>query len=1184
MKQADELVDKGDYNKAESIYKSLIPYHSEAVTHLAEMLFYYPEAKDIEHYKKILACKSFLIDKISNIDSFGQIEQKVFDEMDSKIVSLVNAKKYKELLEWVELALSRNQNLSTKERNELILLDSKCRFNYALGLFNSDRQKAEELFEDLYSKSEQYSFPSDYSIKIRNRILSIANNYVAESDIINANHFFRLILSKEPSVKEIFIDSNMLYINQIISDQSAISFLFDTINSIEDKKIVASYFERLVGKVPAAGEQYVLSIISISSNYIKNEEYSDALELLASALSKKVDYRFYDMQRNIAQKYISISDYYTAINILSLLVGKHGDAEPLLASCYLRKAENEKSLDVKQEELIKAFQFKENHLPLFNSSLYNGIFPRVVDNMLALAKKYVSYEYFEDAYALLSMIFPYSKDACEEYLNTKLLESYKISDVNGQITLLEELIQFGKQKIENQQYNKSINTVFTNLIDKTISKISQNQDFETRINELTNLYQRISKENFLSKESSLQMIQPLLAQVYFEKGMELEKNLKIESAINFYTKIIHELKSNWIKEVVNRNDVLGRIYICQFKKGDIRPEKIETFLLQELSMPIKRDLAFRFSVFLLKQQNYEKAWMIAKKYLPTTNETEIIKKKYESAYKSKAQFLLDTYNAKIQKINDGTLTLMEALDLYENLSETETAIVLVFTDIKGQIVANKNIIFAYILRKYFENEQYIEYLNNVQKLNRQFYEDDDLFRNVAIASLGVVKTNQLNANNYKIVIANWLTAVFHDKLFIKSLDCTSWYDNYTFTLYDSLGKTDKYEILPENINFDEPSSSNISIGSVQRSLLYEFEQSLSENCNSAILPQIQKFYNEEKNAISQLYQILGFKKEFFVCTPHFAENHPEIHVALSSQYFNNNLDEGNLENEESILQTGILYKIQGEKYSNYFEAQILSTKCIEAAKEQNAAQIRLLYSETNIEKISPYKELYEKFISDIQNCLNEQIKSITLSYKSIISNYLNICQVVPDVNIKFILSNFAYNECLKKLNNNIISTPEALQILTDVQNVILDNIKINNLIPNIQLSDLVEKMNTGKITLVEGLTKMYDLYISYPNHQRICENLVIVCSNAIFNVIIENRTSSYKVQNILDNICNNRSSEFRAAAKDLAFLRQKTILNLPYHIQMLVQKPANSVILGKSLNAQGISLKIGLDYLQRLSQ
>ena len=56
-----------------------------------------------------------------------------------------------------------------------------------------------------------------------------------------------------------------------------------------------------------------------------------------------------------------------------------------------------------------------------------------------------------------------------------------------------------------------------------------------------------------------------------------------------------------------------------------------------------------------------------------------------------------------------------------------------------------------------------------------------LFRSVMC--LGMAESEMLNDDNYKEVIAVWLTAIYDIRLFIRSLDYTSWDDDFGLTPY-----------------------------------------------------------------------------------------------------------------------------------------------------------------------------------------------------------------------------------------------------------------------------------------------------------------------------------------------------------------------------------------------------------------
>lgn len=117
-------------------------------------------------------------------------------------------------------------------------------------------------------------------------------------------------------------------------------------------------------------------------------------------------------------------------------------------------------------------------------------------------------------------------------------------------------------------------------------------------------------------------------------------------------------------------------------------------------------------------------------------------------------------------------------------------------------------------------------------MHPNYIEEDSQFRNVAIAALGVVESGSAKEKALKYAISVWLSAVYTDRLFVKSLDYTSWDDNYTFTLQGSLGQTNDYDYdsLPENINFDAPvDNHNIAIKDVQESLSSRMENFIRDH-------------------------------------------------------------------------------------------------------------------------------------------------------------------------------------------------------------------------------------------------------------------------------------------------------------------------------------------------------------------
>ncbi len=89
----------------------------------------------------------------------------------------------------------------------------------------------------------------------------------------------------------------------------------------------------------------------------------------------------------------------------------------------------------------------------------------------------------------------------------------------------------------------------------------------------------------------------------------------------------------------------------------------------------------------------------------------------------------------------------------------------------------------------------------LKKVHSDYLDNLTVLRNIAIVCLNMAESEQLNDSNYKEVISVWLTAIYQEKLFIKSLDYTSWDNSFTFSLYDAFGHFNENTVgnLPENV-------------------------------------------------------------------------------------------------------------------------------------------------------------------------------------------------------------------------------------------------------------------------------------------------------------------------------------------------------------------------------------------------
>lgn len=212
----------------------------------------------------------------------------------------------------------------------------------------------------------------------------------------------------------------------------------------------------------------------------------------------------------------------------------------------------------------------------------------------------------------------------------------------------------------------------------------------------------------------------------------------------------------------------------------------------------------------------------------------------------------------------GDLSSEDASLLIKRFNSISKTITNKLPDTASTIKNSKSKIENYILSQLFREEQYETAFDELMKLYPNYIGNDKAFQNIAICSIGLLDNGCSVDSKIKLAIAIWLSAVHSDRLFVNCLDYTSWDDQYTFTLQDSLGNTceSDYEELPDNINYDDPiDNHNISIKDVQNSLITRIEQILHSKYS-----QYEKFYTSEKNAIENLIQ-LNLDESFIMATP-----------------------------------------------------------------------------------------------------------------------------------------------------------------------------------------------------------------------------------------------------------------------------------------------------------------------------
>jgi len=1157
LNKAIRLTTVKDFSQAEAIFIELIPKHPEAVTELAKMYLNQAQGQSdlLKHYQKILNCESRLLNSVSNRVSFKVTKNNTLSLIYHQFKDNYSKGSYKKSLEFSGVLLNY------KKEDSFIKEHYKCLFDYAISLtdVNGNGNDTDPLLIQIYNECQRKIFLSEIFNNTIYQIFERAKQYSANKNYECSNKLCAIIFEEIIESKYLFIENDIVNIENVKTKDNDAQKLIDTIGSIEDKFIALKYLERLIGHLNDAKLMFSKYIVELSSELIKNKKYKDSIDLLENAISIYNASLFTEQLIIISNSFINEASYNSACELLKNLVSKHSDAEPLLAKCYWKLSAVEKSNDSKKDLLLKSFEFKNSHNKLFNAKLYDQIFHDVISSLIEVAYKYGEFSYYSDAYALLDLVLFYKPISLNTFIKVKVLEINNISKLEKQITLYKEAIEVTKQKVSGLADVKEIqlDILYIELINANLKKFT-NSDNETAIHGLLTLKNEVEKQIFHSTNinQSINKLDITLAEKYFNKGFELENKNQLEDALNSYD-IINE-HFTIVTEIYNLS--LLRIQIVYFKnvslfKSKINNKNIDELLRTQKTNKVVIDLAYRFAIYLINNEDLNQAMDVIDNYLPSnSNNVALLKDLCKSAEIKKAKNILCELNSKIEKINNSELVIGEAIQIISNIEAIEKECS-ILKDIEGKIVDLKASLIDYVIFKPFETENYVESFNYIKKYRNNYINDDVLFRNIAISSFGIIATGEMNENNYKELISIWVTATFNVKLFIHSLNYTSWDDKFTFSLQNSLGLLlqEELENIPDNVNYDDISSTNISIGEVQKSLLDIVENVIAKDSYDDDFKVVcLDFLHEEINAVTSFYG-LALDDQIIGCTPYFAKQNNQLFERISES-LTNELQFSDV-NTEDVLKVGLLYSINIKQFKSYSDAIILKNKALEVVKAKNYSQVKLIFSKQNLNKLENYTELYSSLFNELRDVFKEQIKD-EMDFEKTLTNYLVICQAYSDSNLNYIVSNSANRICVSMLNDETLSKNNGLKILSDVYRVIKNNDKLNENIQAIINAAIID------IIIEDDRTLKNVLFIAVENSPGAFDRGIIDTLNQAIEIIV----ISGKIHELTSFISDfNKISTFNVALNNV--VSKAKDIQITFELSKIIDQ----------LNSSSISEIVGLE-------
>lgn len=1016
----------------------------------------------------------------------------------------------------------------------------------------------------------------------------------------------------------------------------------DCIFTFKDYSYALDISERLNAKGMNVHTLYVAVILKA----IPTLDADGKLQLINRGLSKFTDANLLQEKYDVATLLIINGDLDKAKTVLQELIGHHKDAEPSLALVAYKNYKKVQSLDKKEEYLTECLSFDTKHSNPFDQETYKPTFVKALKSFIDVIDKHVKTDNIIEARRLCLSLKLYSSDWYEKYL---VIVAGYLSKIAASNEIAASIYSCFDTLSANEVDIKKLNSdiiigLWDSLFQAELTKALE-MTYEDSTSHLQKLCTYVSENCYADKEKELlKNINSELVVIHKTEGYKQEGVGNIDKAISSYNRL------SSIGDVRTKTWAKIRTTICQLKKGtSLNEEDVLKVLSYVGFAKEKKDLSYRYCIWLIKNTSAKNALDFIKEHLP--NEDELIDI-CNNEYIVEAEASLAELNASIEDMTTGKMSLSDATKLASKIDSYDATISPYLENVHSKIISLKESIQSYILSKSFEEGDYKLALKLLKDTGVSWFLDDIYLRNVAIACLGIAENGLLNKLNYKEVISYWLTAVYRDQLFVQSLDYTSWDDSYTFTLDNSMGgsKDESFDTLPDNVNFDEAiEGSVISICEVQQSLLGRFEAVIESLDNF-----YRQFYDTQKDAMDSLVK-LNLDHPCMIAAPYLANNTRkcinEIKGTLDYEYDNY----GN----ENILKVGLMYNLTSGVYGDYKTATTAIDDCSKAILTKSVVQVNSAFCDSAIDSIREFPDLYSSFVANLQNALSSLIKD-EADYKTVMSLFIPICRLINDSTIAYMFGNHI-NQCVvgelndekldlatgledmvsvyevakncSRLKDNIGNVIEALigkyvteekstdlsalktvlsktgrefepnveKTLTEQVVMVavisdhLDSIKGLATISanseslrlrlshvkdeaeeasiNLQLSQIVDKVNNNKILYYSALQKVYSLYEVHQNNKRVCENLCTLVGMCIREYVIPDKVGKSTVMTIFDKLKYNKSTTYKSCASSLREERENILGSLPYEARRLL---TGGTAYGSTLNAEGIRLKNAL--------
>lgn len=835
--------------------------------------------------------------------------------------------------------------------------------------------------------------------------------------------------------------------SEILSKETYLTAFVTRLKDLANLDFVSDSVEILLSKGKKVESAYEWVILKLANTSPVNSR--KRVEILTRGLQHVQAEVFFDKKSEFLKDYIASGRYdksYAHAEATSLK-GKHGLADVLIAYILLDEAKKSQDNSVAEHKLREALAIRISHSQLFDQSSYDAIILEIASQISQLAENIYGQDK-DRAIALLYLLRDNGLAWFEVYASL-FLNSITNSEPSPELasTILGIIKEGSDSQILPCLWEKYLSVQIS-----VANKFTQNEAIAYLLsinNELS------SKCNTNNKTELLKSANNVLCKLLMSRAKNAEKEEGFDAAISDYENIL-SLLGNYI-------DVKARVYICKLKSGhrisDNDRIEINRLLKSKTGRRYQNDLAYRWCIYLISENDLTAAEDINNRILGGDSEiTQICQEERIIAQ----QVFLDNLNEQIIRLNNSELTAQEAISLGQSLNKTLDDISLIVHVTPQKVKILKDAIRVHAIEKFYENGDYLDSLNGLKVHDSTYLSDPIALRNIAIMALSAAENELLSEANYKELLSIWVTAIYQQRLFVDSLDYTSWDDPYTFSLQGALGHLDNQdEDLPDNVNYDDPNDANVvSILEVQKSLLLRMEDAIQDNS------EYQTFLSSQLEAMDKLAS-QDLDERCVIVAPYL--------LMLSNTYKTNVSHALTMEasqhygNWEEILEVGCMYGISTDDFGRYSKASANLETAIKAVERKS--QISRAFTLPKVTTIKEFPGLTSQLVSTITTALNADIAQNS-DYTAVYNSYGGVIKAVGDDTTAFAFSSYINQQIVRKLNDKSITLANGAPILFDIYSYCKCNLHLKRNLENIieaLIHNYITDGDNGNLTALDNL-------------------------------------------------------------------------------------------------------------------